>query len=221
MTTINERNKAAYWGFWAKHIFHIRYEPQALQPYKDLCKIIGGKKHFICSTNVDGQLEKAGFNRDKIFAPQGDYALLQCRTACTDEVYDNHAAIDSMLANMRTPLEVRESDIPRCPHCGDFLVPNLRCDGNFVEKPHIANYPNYEDYIIGAENKNLVLLEIGVGFNTPVIIRYPFEQIASQFKNATLVRINREDAFIQKGIENKSISIQADAAQVLKDVLGC
>lgn len=218
-TTINKRNAAAFWGFWVKHIYHIRYEPGALQPYQDLRDIVGGKEHFVCSTNVDGQLEKAGFDKANIFAPQGDYALFQCEKPCSQDVYDNRSMIETMLEKMPSPLEIRQEDIPRCPRCGRFLVPNLRCDYSFVEKPHIHNMKSYEDFVGDSRGKRLVLLELGVGFNTPVIIRYPFERIAASYPGAMLVRINDRAAGVPREIEDRAIGIQGDLLKVIRKVM--
>jgi NAD-dependent SIR2 family protein deacetylase len=217
-TTINERNAAAFWGFWARHIFHIRYESGTLRPYRDLFNLIGEKEYFVCSTNVDGQLEKAGFDKSKIFAPQGDYTYFQCKKPCSKEVYSNRAMIETCLNNMASPFEIRVSDIPRCSHCGDYLIPNVRCDFNFVESPHMQNVSRYESFVSNAQGKRLVLLEMGVGFNTPSIIRYPFEQIASQFQQARLVRLNLSNAAVPNEIKAKSISIQEDIGKVLQDI---
>lgn len=217
-TTFNKRNAPAFWGFWAKHIFHIRYEPNALQIYQDLYNLLKGKDIFICSTNVDGQLEKAGFEKSKIFAPQGDYALFQCEKPCSQTVYKNNAMIETMLANMVSPFEVRHEDIPRCPRCGSLLIPNLRCDNRFVEKPHVQNKEIYEAFLNGTHNKKTVLLELGAGFNTPTIIRYPFEQVTLLFPYATLIRINDRAAGVPREIEGKAISIQADLQSVIRDI---
>ena len=217
-TTINERNAAVYWGFWANHIYHIRYEPDALQPYQDLYGLAKEKEYFICSTNVDGQLEKAGFNKQRIFAPQGDYALLQCSRPCSQDVYPNKVMITAMLENMASPLEVRQEDIPRCPRCGSFLMPNLRCDQRFVEKPHLKNAGSYEAFLNGSHDKKLVLLELGVGFNTPVIIRYPFEQVTRLFPHTTLVRINDKAADVPHDIADKAVCIQGDLLDAMQSV---
>ena len=155
--TINERNAAAFWGFWAKHIYHIRYEPEALQPYRDLFQLIKEKRYFIVTTNVDGQLEKAGFDSSVIFAPQGDYALFQCKTPCCQEVFDNKAQIYAMVENMPSAFEVRASDIPCCPRCGGMVMPNLRCDNNFVETPHLRNTERYEQFLTYGVRENLML----------------------------------------------------------------
>jgi NAD-dependent SIR2 family protein deacetylase len=217
--TINEKNDTLFWGFWANHIYHIRYEPDVLKPYVDLFAIAKDKEHFICSTNVDGQLEKAGFDKSRIFAPQGDYALFQCRKPCSQEVYQNKDCVMTMIENMVSPFEIRNADIPRCPKCGDYLMPNLRCDGAFVETPHLVNAEPYSNFIQNSQNKKLVLLELGVGFNTPVIIRYPFETITLQYPNATLVRVNTADVSVSDKIKEKAICIQDDLGKVLSDVL--
>lgn len=217
--SVNEENATAYWGYWAKHIKKIRYEAPALNPYIDLFNIVKDKDYFICSTNVDGQFEKVGFPADKIFAPQGSYGLFQCIESCTDEVYNNKEMIDTMLLNMKDDMHIQEKDIPRCPHCGKLLVPNLRKDDNFVEEPHMANYEAYRKYISDSKNKNLVLLELGVGYNTPVIIRYPFERITRQYKDARLIRINKTYPEVPREIREKSIEIGEDISIVLKDIL--
>jgi NAD-dependent SIR2 family protein deacetylase len=220
-TTINSSNATAFWGFWAKHIYHIRYEPSTLQPYSDLRRIVEGKRLFFCSTNVDGQLEKAGFDTDTIFAPQGDYALFQCVKPCSQEVYNNKELIGTMLANMVSPFEIHEADIPLCPRCGKYLMPNLRCDYNFVEIPHIQNAKRYEYFLHDALGKRLILLELGVGFNTPGIIRFPFEKITASYPHTTLIRINLSNADVSKGIAEKAISINEDVGKALSDILLC
>ncbi len=217
--TVNEKNAARFWGFWAKHIFHIRYEPAALKPYLDLYNIAKDKDYFICTTNVDGQLEKAGFDRKDIFSPQGDYALFQCTKPCTKEAYDNKEMIRRMLEHMVSPFEIHTDDIPRCPKCGRLLMPNLRCDDSFVEKPHVKNFNTYKTFIQKAFQKTIVLLELGVGFNTPVIIRYPFEAITLQYPNAKLIRVNTAEDIISDNILDKSVFIQEDIGKVLADIL--
>ena len=217
-TTINENNATFFWDFWAKHIYHIRYEYDALPPYQNLFNIAKDKKHFIFTTNVDCQLYKAGFDKSSIFAPQGNYGFLQCVKPCSQEVYDNETMIKTMLENMVSPFEIREADIPCCPKCGKYLMPNLRCDHRFVEKPHIQNHTLYANFINNAHDKNLVLFELGVGYNTPVIIRYPFEAITLKYLNANLIRVNLSDASVSENIIKKSVCIQEDIGKVLSDL---
>lgn len=215
--TGNEPEK--YWGFWAQHIWHIRYEAKATKPYRELLRLIGDKDYFICTTNVDNQVEKAGFKPECILAPQGDYGYFQCSVPCSHEVYQNKHMVLRMMENMVSAFEIRTEDIPVCPRCGEPLVPNLRCDNHFVEKPHTRNLPQYERYLTDCKNKNTVFLELGVGYNTPGIIRYPFEQFTRNFKQAHLIRINNTCAEVPKNIEHKSISMQEDLSIVLSDLI--
>jgi NAD-dependent SIR2 family protein deacetylase len=127
--------------------------------------------------------------------------------------------IETMIQNMMTPFEVRGMDIPLCPRCGRFLIPNLRCGANFVEAPHMVNAKGYQAFLDSARHGKLTLLELGVGFNTPGIIRFPFEQIVKKFAGATLVRINRDDITTAWDVSHQYIGIQADLSQVLGDIL--
>lgn len=217
--TIDENNAARFWGFWARHIWHIRYAPDVLPPYKDLHELMSSKDYFIVSTNVDGQLEKAGFPKEKIFAPQGDYALFQCSKHCCDEVYDNRDLVENMVRNMPTVFEIRQEDVPKCPHCNGFLIPNLRCDDKFMEAPHIRNMKAYERFIDAGMGKSLVFLELGVGFNTPGIIRLPFEKMAISLERAVLIRINLDDIRTVYNVGEKGILLKGDITKVLRELV--
>lgn len=217
---LREDNVLYYWSYWAKHIYNIRYKSEALEPYQSLYKILKEKNYFIITTNVDGQFEKAGFSKDKIFAPQGEYRLFQCSKPCSDELYDNKDIIEKIIGNMKDEYKIKKEDIPICPRCGEYLIPNLRIDSRFVEGYHLKNADKYEEFVRTAKGKRFVLLELGVGFNTPIIIRYPFENIVSNYtKNTRLVRINMDYANVSKEIEEKSITIQGDIREVLNDIL--
>lgn len=215
---IEQSKPEQFWGFWAQHIYHIRYESVVLQTYTDLYDIVKNKPYFICSTNADGQIEKAGFPKERVFAPQGDYAYFQCHKPCTDEIYENKSMVEGMVSHMPNAFEIRSEDIPACPRCGANLIPNLRCDERFVETQHIANISLYQTFINDSADKNLVLLELGVGFNTPGIIRYPFERITNAMPNATLIRINNNFANVPKDICHKSISLEGDLSIALNEI---
>lgn len=216
---LSDGKQEKYWGFWARHIWHIRYEAEATKPYSDLYALVSGKDYFICTTNADSQVEKAGFPADKILATQGNYCYFQCSKPCADEVYYNEDMITRMIENMVSPFKVRTEDIPVCPRCGKPLVPNLRCDNRFVETPHLVNLPRYESCVTDCRERNTVFLELGVGYNTPGIIRYPFEKLTPSFQAAHLIRINNTCADVPAGIERKAISLQEDLAKVLSDCL--
>jgi len=215
----NDANRRRFWAFWATHIQKIRYDAPAGQVYRDLRSLVDKQKHFVITTNVDGQFVKAGFDPAQLYTPQGDYGLFQCATPCSDALYDNREMVQRMLAHMdQQALEIRETDIPRCPNCGGYLERNLRIDSRFVEKPHLRKQGDYLEFIKQSAGGKLILLELGVGFNTPVIIRYPFERIASLHPGAALIRVNLDNPEVPQPIAAKSIGFPENSAQVLQDL---
>jgi NAD-dependent SIR2 family protein deacetylase len=214
---LTEDNVLNYWAFWAHHINHVRFETSVMKPYQDLYALLKGKDYFICSTNVDGQLKKAGFKDNKIFAPQGDYAYLQCKTPCNNNIFYNKRIIQNILENMEGSYSIQKDDIPYCSNCEDYLIPNLRSDNLFVEKPYLKNYNKYMNYLNDAKNQDTIFLELGVGFNTPIIIRYPFENMVSKYPNCTLIRVNLND-IMSLHDQGNTIILQEDLAKVLKDL---
>jgi NAD-dependent SIR2 family protein deacetylase len=214
---ITPKNALAYYAFWARHIWHVRYETKVLKPYLDLHKIVADKDYFVITTNVDRQFSKAGFNEDKILATQGDYGLFQCSVPCSKDVYENYEMIEQMVNNIVDDYYIQKNDIPRCPHCGNLLIPNLRKNRTFVEEIHLRNLPYYMEHIKMAESNHITLLELGVGFNTPVIIRYPFEKLAEQYsKNVHLVRVNLDSPNLPSILNLNSLSVQENLALFLK-----
>ena len=215
-----DQNRRRFWAFWAHHIQKIRYDAPPGAVYLDLHRLIAGKKHFMITTNVDGQFVKAGFRPEALFTPQGDYGKFQCETPCSQALYDNRDQVQHMLADTdESSLLIPESDIPRCPNCGGYLERNLRIDERFVEEPYMRKQGEYADFINASASGRLVLLEWGVGFNTPGIIRYPFERITLKHPSARLIRVNLEDASVPAEIEAKSIGFQEDIGVVMKDLV--
>jgi NAD-dependent SIR2 family protein deacetylase len=219
---IKDAKAEKYWGFWAQHIYHIRYESQVTKPYIELNQLFNKKKYFIITTNADSQIEKAGFPSEKIFSTQGNYCYFQCSNPCSEEIYYNEKMIDTMVRTMPDHFEIRTEDIPVCPKCGALMIPNLRCDNNFVEKPHMEKLTEYLKFIQENQNSRIVFMELGVGYATPGIIRYPFEKMAQMIDSAMFIRINQNDADIPYTLKKKSISIKADLAKALNDInKGC
>lgn len=180
------------WACWAKHIWFARYRPDALPLYRQLFEVVKKKNYFVITTNVDGQFEKAGFDKSRIFATQGDYAFFQPASGSPKELYDNREWVEKVLPlikDCRIPTEL----IPRMPN-GQPVTMNLRCDNTFVEDEHWHEQSErYQEFVAEAHQHRLLLLEFGVGFNTPVIIRFPFERMAAVFPATTLVRFNRDN----------------------------
>ena len=179
------------WACWAKHIWFARYQPEAKPLYKQLLELVKDKDYFVITTNVDGQFEKAGFDIERIFATQGDYGFFQPASGYPQETYDNREWVEKVLPQIRDcriPTEL----IPTTPD-GQPVAMNLRCDNTFVEDENwYRQASHYSDFVHRAADRRLLLLEFGVGFNTPVIIRFPFERMTTQFPETTLVRFNRD-----------------------------
>ena len=170
------------------------------------------------TTNVDGQFEKSGFDKERIFAVQGDYAYLQCADGCHEKLYYNENLVREMVRwtkDCRIPSEL----VPRCPVCGGKMDVHVRKDRYFVQDNQwYASYERYEDYMEKACEGNTLLLELGVGYNTPTIIRFPFERLAAQRKNITLARINRDYPNAQSRI-TRFMPFGEDCTQIIQGLL--
>ncbi|WP_069593265.1 Sir2 family NAD-dependent protein deacetylase [Methanosphaera sp. WGK6] len=181
------------WAYWARHIYLNSTGMEATELYKKLLKLVKDEKYFIITTNVDNQFIKAGFNRNNIFATQGSYNLIQCKNACHNKLYDATDLVEKLRENTSVDLKVPTELVPKCPICGGEMDVNLRKDHLFVEDDtwHKQNKA-YTDFINNAKNSKTVLLEFGIGFNTPGIIRFPFESMTTKIKEWNLARFNKD-----------------------------
>ena len=207
-----------YWAWWSRHIWINRYAITAGKPYMDLLNIIKEKDYFVLTTNVDHQFQLAGFDKKRLFYTQGDYGLWQCSKACHNKTYDNKETVYNMVSeqkDMKIPTEL----IPKCPVCGAPMTMNLRCDNFFVQdKGWYAAAGRYEDFIRRHKNLHILFLELGVGANTPVIIKYPFWQMTAKNPNAIYACINYGEAVAPSEIAKQSICINKDISKVLQDL---
>lgn len=208
----------AKWGYWSKHSYINRIEPEGLPLYKQLYKMIKGKEHFVLTTNVDHQFFKAGFADEHIFATQGDYGLIQCEKGCHNKTYDAIGMFKQM-NQARKDCLVPSYMVPKCPVCGGTMAMNLRCDQYFVEDEHwheaAQRYGTFLENCIG---KKVVLLELGVGFNTPTIIRFPFEKMMQKYKEWTFIRLNLDEAVVPEGLGNRCIGINEDMVKSISNI---
>ena len=206
------------WAFFAKMIKLNRYNEKPLKLYQELYEILKNKEYFVLSTNVDGQFYNGGFDKDTIFEVQGDYSYLQCENACHNKLYNNKELVEEWLRNTKDckiPLEL----VMKCPVCGGNMDMNLRKDANFVQDENwYRQSEKYEDFLSRSKGKNVVLLEIGVGFNTPGIIRFPFEQMTAISEKTTLIRINKDYPNPMLEIKNKTISFDEDTNKIIEDL---
>lgn len=208
-----------YWAYWSRHIYLNRYQAEAQKPYIDLLKLVQDKDYFIITTNVDHSFQKAGFDKNKLFYTQGDYGLWQCSKPCCQETYDNKEKVLKMFEQQKD-MKIPTSLIPHCPHCGSPMAMNLRIDSTFVEDIgwHAAS-SRYNDFINQYKNMHLLFLELGVGYNTPIIIKYPFWQMTAKNREAIYACINYQENTVPTEIEKQTISIQADIRNVIEDIL--
>ena len=204
-----------HWAYWSRYIFINRYQDAPKPVYNDLLKLVRDKDFFVITTNVDHCFQKAGFDKKRLFYTQGDYGLFQCSEPCCQETFDNEAVIREMVKrqkDMKIPSEL----LPVCPHCGKPLTMNLRSDSKFVEDEgwHRAA-ERYENFLRTREGQKILFLELGVGYNTPVIIKYPFWQMTAKNPNASYVCINQGQAVCPQEIEQRSICLDADISAAI------
>ena len=195
-----------------------RYEKAPKPVYDELLKLVHDKDYFVLTTNVDHQFQLAGFDKERLFYTQGDYGLWQCSEPCCQKTWDNEETVRRMVAeqrDMRVPTEL----VPHCPVCGRPMTMNLRCDNTFVQdEGWYAAYSRYEDFLRRHGNAKVVYLELGVGGNTPVIIKYPFWKMTKGNSLATYVCINIDEAYIPRDIAKQSVGIQNDIGITLQDI---
>lgn len=208
------------WAYWARHILLNRHDAPATKLYRKLLALVGSKPHFVLTTNVEGQFAKAGFDAHSIFATQGDYGFLQCARACHDTLYPNEQLIRHMAQQTRE-CRIPSPLVPTCPVCGGKMDVNLRKDSSFVETAawHRAN-EHYASFLRKAKGKRIVFLELGVGYNTPGIIRNPFEQLTYLNPHTTLIRMNKYHAAGLPENAHKTIAFSEDMADVIEFLIG-
>ena len=222
-----------HWAYWSRYIYINRYMDAPKPVYNNLYRLIRKKDYFILTTNVDHCFQKAGFDKDRLFYIQGDYGLWQCSKPCHAGTYDNEAAVRSMLESqgyhigrngvpvvpdgIKLQRKIQKELVPVCPVCGSPMSMNLRADQTFVEDEgwHRAAQ-RYQTFVRRHQGNKIVYLELGVGRNTPGIIKYPFWQMVYQNPKAVYACVNLGEAFVPKEIEGRAICIDGDIGEVLE-----
>ncbi|HIR77060.1 MAG TPA: Sir2 silent information regulator family NAD-dependent deacetylase [Candidatus Choladousia intestinipullorum] len=224
-----------YWAYWSRYIFINRYTDAPKPVYEDLYELVKDRDYFVLTTNVDHCFQKAGFDRRRLFYTQGDYGLFQCSGPCCQKTYDNESVVRRMVEaqgyvisesgtlslpegtvpEMAVPSEL----VPYCPKCGRPMSMNLRSDDSFVEDEgwHRAA-GRYSDFLRRHRNGKVLLLEAGVGFNTPTIVKYSFWRMAYEWEKAVYACLNYEEAFAPDEIKKKSICINGDIGAILNQL---
>ena len=207
-----------HWAYWSRFITVNRYMDAPKPVYKEVVDLIRDKDYFVITTNVDHCFQKAGIDKNRLFYTQGDYGLFQCSEPCCQETFENEKEVRQMVErqiDMRIPSEL----LPVCPHCGKPMTMNLRSDNRFVEDEgwHRAA-ERYENFLRTRKNMPILFLELGVGYNTPGIIKYPFWQMTANNPKAIYACVNYGEAVCPDEIKRQAICIDGDIGTVLKDL---
>lgn len=207
-----------HWAYWSRYIYINRYMDTPKPLYEKILELVKEKEYFVLTTNVDHCFQKAGFDKNRLFYTQGDFGLWQCSKPCHPETYDNERIIRRMVEEQkdrRVPTEL----VPHCPNCGKPMSMNLRADMTFVEDEgwHRAA-TRYENFLKKYAGKKVVFLEMGVGMNTPVIIKYPFWRMTYQNPEAVYVCMNYGEAGCPEQIQKQSICINGDIWEMMKEI---
>ena len=208
-----------YWAYFSLYVYINRYDIEENETYLNLYNIVKNKNYFVITTNVDGRFADSKFDKDKIFAVQGDFSLFQCSKPCRQETFYNEKYIREMIKykkEMKIPTEL----IPKCPYCGENMSMNLRADSTFVQDKNWDKQKlKYENFLKNSNNSKILFLELGVGFNTPSIIKYNFWRMTLNNKKSVYASINLGECYSASDIEEHSICIDADISEVLKKLI--
>jgi len=205
------------WAYWSRYIFINRYMDAPKPVYENLFELVKDKDYFVITTNVDHCFQKAGFDKERLFYTQGDYGLFQCSEPCTPVTYDNEEMIRNMMeqqADMKIPSEL----IPKCPNCGKPLTMNLRSDDKFVEDEGWDRAAERYNEFLRTRTGKILFLELGVGYNTPTIIKVPFWQMTMNNPDATYACVNFGEALYPEEIQDQAIGIDADIGKVIEEI---
>ncbi len=223
------------WAYWSRYIYINRYMNPPKPAYEELLGLVKDKDCFVITTNVDHCFQKAGVDKQRLFYTQGDYGLWQCSRPCHDRTYDNEQTVREMVLaqgftisydgslvppeNDRSKMTVPTALIPRCPVCGEPMSMNLRSDGTFVEDEgwHAAA-GRYSDFLRRHKDSKVLFLDVGTGFNTPGIFKMPFWQMTAEWPDAVYACINLGQAFAPDEIRDRSICINSDIEEVLREL---
>ena len=221
MIGYSDLSEAAFWGFWAVHVTQMRFEDGRSPVYEGLLRLVCGKDCFVLTSNVDALFVRNGFDPGRVWSIQGDYAFMQCLRPCTREVWPSEPAIQRALGAIDpASQEVADPDcIPRCLRCGGHVFFNVRGGAWFIEEPYYPQMERWRAWLGGKSNERLLLFDIGSGYNTPGVVRWPMEQIAAHVPTARLVRINLHDARVPTALGPRAISVPAGARETVEAIV--
>lgn len=205
-----------HWAYWSRYVYINRYTAPPKPVYDKLFTLVENKNYFVLTTNVDHCFQRSGFDKRRLFYTQGDYGLFQCSEPCHAKTYDNESAILEMTRTQRG-MKIPTALVPRCPVCGKPMTMNLRSDDAFVQDDGwYAARDAYSEFLRKTDGKRILFLELGVGANTPAIIKYPFLRMTARNRNSVYACINRGEAYCPRELSSRAICINADIGTILE-----
>ena len=226
-------DEEARWAWWARHIYFNRYIKAPKPVYPSLLSLVKDKDYFVLTTNVDHQFQLAGFDKNRLFYTQGDYGLFQSVDPSNKKTYDNEdwvmrameaqgfvrngEGVFEVPADRKLFMRLPSELIPTCPEDGGPVTMNLRSDDSFVEdEGWLLAAKRYEEYLDTHENGRILLLELGVGGNTPAIIKFPFWKMTIANPEALYACLNYGEAYCPRQIEDRAVCIDNDIGETLR-----
>lgn len=211
-------SQAEQWGYYTVHLGYVYYGQGSNPLYRELRGLIGERDYFVMTSNVDELFHKSGFAPERIYTPQGSYGKIQCTVPCSDEVWDMRPFYDRMRGALDPALQVLTdpASIPACPNCGAEMFIHARADSSFIDTVHDEERERLSQWLEHLDGKRVVLLELGAGYNTPGVIRFPMERLAVSLKGATFIRVNAEFAETPRAIDHRAIPVTGDIGRFIE-----
>ncbi|MGR5091802.1 hypothetical protein ACPV5O_19810 [Vibrio maritimus] len=206
------------WGYYKAHLEYVYFGQRHNPLYQQLYDLVKDKDYFVMTSNVDGLFYKNGFDKSRLYTPQGDYGKIQCTVPCSQQVWDIAPFLEAMTPYYDRDEQVLtdERGIPKCPNCGSHMFIHARIDGSFIDSEHEREYRNLMTWLNKNANKQVLLLDLGSGFNTPTVIRLPMENLTQTMPNAHLVRVNLEHDEVSLDIGSKSTLFKQDIGEFIE-----
>jgi NAD-dependent SIR2 family protein deacetylase len=201
------------WGYLSHQLQLVRFSKMDHPVYHLQYEQLKNRDYFVMTSNVDALYERHGFDPERIYTPQGDYARLQCTGPCTEATWSTQEHIERIrAATDPDTYELQDNSLlPTCPNCGRPLFMNVRAAHWFLEAPYRGQAKRLHQWLSGLDERNLLIIEIGAGFNTPSVIRWPMEQLTARRPNTRFIRVNTNEHQVPDNIVDRTLTFACDA----------
>lgn len=213
--SLSEENKSLRPFFKKNMLDKMKYQKREM--YENLARCLRDKNYFIVSVCMDGAIRNSTLNQERIVEPCGNYERMQCSEKCTNDLYElPQAFLKQLEQNVKE--DSISSMIPRCPNCMNPLVFNNIEAENYVEEGYLEQWLLYKKWLQGTVNKNVCILELGVGMKYPTVIRWPFEKVTFFNQKAELFRVHSRLYQMAEEIKDRGYGICQSPEDFLKEL---